>query len=172
MGITSQFPPVQEYIVSKLKTDGPFNKTTFLSTLKMNLQQAIQVFGFQDLSQYFVDGFADLVNNPATQKLVYSDGLMGYHGVPQMPIYAYKAIADMQSPIQDTDDLVAKYCAVGVNILYERNTVGGHAADFTNGHPAAEAWLNSVLNGTYASTYPTTGCTIRDVTVNITSSPE
>lgn len=35
---------------------------------------------------------------------------MGYHGVPQMPIFAYKAIGDEVSVIADTDDLVDKYC--------------------------------------------------------------
>lgn len=96
---------------------------------------------------------------------------MGFHGIPQMPIFAYKAIADKQSPIADTDKLVAEYCGMGANIYYVRNTVGGHSAEALNGHPAAEAWLDSVLDGTYAQKYPTQGCTIQDVTVNITSSP-
>jgi hypothetical protein len=96
---------------------------------------------------------------------------MGYHGIPQMPIFAYKAIADEESPIADTDKLVAGYCGVGANIYYVRNTVGGHEAEYVNGHPAAEACLDSVLDGTYVQKYPTQGCTIEDVTVNITSFP-
>lgn len=76
----------------------------------------------------------------------------------------------MISPINDTDALVSKYCGIGANILYEGNEVGGHAAEATNGYAAATAWLESVLSGTYASRYSTQGCTIKDVTVNITDS--
>lgn len=88
-----------------------------------------------------------------------------------MPIFAYKAVGDLISPVNDTDKLIAEYCNLGANILYHRNSIGGHVAEATNGHPAAEAWLNSVLGGTYAETFPTQGCTISTVNVNITSTP-
>lgn len=68
----------------------------------------------------------------------------------QIPIYTYKAIANMQSPIANTDVLVAKDYAVGANIPYQHSTVGGHAADATNGHTAAKTWLDRVLDGMYA----------------------
>jgi hypothetical protein len=45
---------------------------------------------------------------------------MGYHGVPSMPVFVYKAIQDEFSPVADTDTLVERYCGVGANI-----TVGG-----------------------------------------------
>jgi hypothetical protein len=93
---------------------------------------------------------------------------MGYHGTPVMPIYAYKAIADELSPVADTDALVARYCGVGANIVYERNTVGGHLADFFNGLPAMMNFLGEVLEGSYQHV----GCTVRNVTVAIDSSPE
>ena len=60
---------------------------------------------------------------------------------------------------------------MGVNILYQRNIVGGHSAEATNGRSAAVSWLNAVLNGTYADSYPTSGCKTETVSVNITSSP-
>lgn len=64
-----------------------------------------------------------------------------------------------------------KSSLVGANILYQRNTVGGHSAEETNGRPAALAWLSSVLNGTYAQDYSATGCTTQIVSVNISTSP-
>ncbi len=117
-----------------------------------------------------MDGISD-IQTPIVQEAVNSDGIMGYHGVPQMPLYVYKAIKDEISPVADTDALVERFCGIGVNILYERNTVGGHSAEGTNGAFAAFGWINSIFGGTYNTTYPTLGCTVRNVTVNITDSP-
>lgn len=95
------------------------------------------------------------------------DGIMGLHGVPQMPVYAYKAINDQISVIADTDALIASFCEQGANILYQRNTVGTHGSEQINGDPAATAFLDAVLTGTYADSYSTTGCTIQNVTVQV-----
>jgi hypothetical protein len=92
------------------------------------------------------------------------DGVMGLHGVPQMPVFAYKAIQDQISPVADTDALIAQYCAAGANILYERNTVGTHGQEEIYGDPAATAWLDAVLTGKYAEEYSTSGCTTLNVT--------
>lgn len=46
---------------------------------------------------------------------------MGYHGVPSMPVFAYKATEDEPLPVEDTDGLIERYCAVSANILYQRN---------------------------------------------------
>ncbi|KAB5511492.1 lipase 1 [Coniochaeta sp. 2T2.1] len=171
LGITSQFPPVYEYVVSRLKPSGPDNATTFLAATNMSLAEAGGAFAFKDISKFFINGFDDLLNNSATRKIILSDGLMGWHGVPASPLFVYKSVGDLISPINDTDKLVSKYCEVGVNILYERNKVGGHSAEATNGRPAAVAWLDAVLNGTYAESYATEGCRTENVSVNITSSP-
>lgn len=93
------------------------------------------------------------------------DGVMGLHGVPQMPVYAYKAIQDGISPVADTDALIAGFCAQGANILYQRNTAGTHGQEEIYGDAAATAFLDAVLTGTYADHYQTTGCTIENVTV-------
>ncbi|KAB5545811.1 lipase 1 [Coniochaeta sp. 2T2.1] len=171
LGITSQFPPVFEYVTSRLKPSGPDNATTFLAAMNMSLAEAGGAFAFKDISKFFINGFDDLLNNSATRKIILSDGLMGWHGVPASPLFVYKSVGDLISPINDTDKLVSKYCEVGVNILYERNNVGGHSAEATNGRPAAVAWLDAVLNGTYAELYATEGCRTENVSVNITSSP-
>jgi hypothetical protein len=92
---------------------------------------------------------------------------MGFHGVPNMPLFVYKAIQDTLSPIADTDALVETYCNYGTNILYQRNTVGGHEADSINGDASAFAWLVSLLEGTLVQN----SCVTQDVTQNTTSLP-
>lgn len=166
LGLSSQFPDVQEYVLSKLKTQGPYNKTAFLAARNYTLSQAELAYADQNISEYFVDGYADILV-PKVMKIVNSDGQMGYHGVPQMPLYVYKAIHDEISPINDTDALVKKYCGIGATILYERNPVGGHAAEATNGGPQAVRFLESVFAGNFTMT----GCKVEDIKVNITDSP-
>lgn len=63
------------------------------------------------------------------------------------------------------------YFIVGANILYDRNTVGGHSAESVNGKPAALAFLDSVLSGATAVGLPDLGCAVNVVAVNITDSP-
>lgn len=112
---------------------------------------------------YFVDG-QEVLTGAQVSAVVDVDGVMGLHGTPQMPVYAYKAINDQISKIGDTDALIAQFCAAGANILYERNTVGTHGQEMIYGDGAATAFLDAVLTGTYADLYETTGCTIRNVT--------
>ncbi|KAH8811278.1 lipase 1 precursor [Xylogone sp. PMI_703] len=170
VGLASQFPDLKVDLLAKLKKTGPYNATTFLSVVNMSDAQAEAAFAFQDISNYFVNGFRDIFSS-TSERIFDRDWIMGYHGVPQMPIFAHKAIADEISLVADTDKLVDRYCTVGANILYQRNTVGGHNAEAVNGAPAVFEWLASVFGGTYNRTYPTIGCTIQNVTVNITTSP-
>ncbi|KAK8102576.1 lipase 1 precursor [Apiospora sp. TS-2023a] len=166
IGLASQFPEVLEYIKSQLKTEGPLNATSFLSVQTMSLAQTSRLFAFQDITKYFK---TNIFESPLVAKVMNSDGRMGYHGVPQMPLFIYKAISDEISPVKDTDDLVNKYCQVGATIQYERNTVGGHSAGAVNGEASAFQFLAQVLGGTYA--VPKQGCSIKDVSYNVTSSP-
>ncbi|KAK3940902.1 lipase 1 [Diplogelasinospora grovesii] len=171
LGLTSQYPDVQELLLGRLKAAGPYNATGFLSARDMSLAQAEVAFAFHDIGAYFVDGLSDIITGPEVDRIIFSDGIMGYHGVPQMPLFAYKAIQDEISPVADTDKLVGEYCNMGANILYQRNTVGGHTAEATNGFQAALEWLTSVLEGTYAQEYNSTGCTVEQVTVRLNTSP-
>ncbi|RFU27619.1 hypothetical protein B7463_g8698, partial [Scytalidium lignicola] len=169
LGITSQYPEAYDYIYSRLKPTGSHNRTTFLLGKNITLEEAFTEFQGQDGFSYFVGGRADL-DAPIMQKIFNNTGIMGNHGIPQMPLFVYKAINDELSAVQATDSLVNKYCSLDANILYQRNTVGGHIAEITNGEDRAFTWLTSVLDGTYSKLYSTKGCTIQDVTVNITSS--
>ena len=166
LGLTSQYPAARQYLLSQLNTEGPFNKTAFLSAKDMTIEDAFAVFADQNFYQYFKDGEA-FFNAPVIRDMLDKEGYMGYHGVPQMRLFVYKAIADEITHVQDTDLLVSKYCAIGANILYERNTVGGHLAEETNGDQRALQWLRKVLGGSDEHQ----GCTIRNVAINVTDSP-
>ncbi|PSS05230.1 lipase 1 [Coniella lustricola] len=169
MGISSQYPELRQFLVSKLKTEGPYNVTGFLAAANMTNLQAIVTYAFQNITDYFVDGMEDLLS-PLVRKIAANEIQMGYHGIPQMPIYAYKAIQDEISVVEDTDVLIDRFCAVEANILYERNTIGGHVADLINGKPSALQFLHDIFGRTNTTGFPSSGCVVRDVTVNITDS--
>lgn len=169
LGLSSQYPEVQKFLISQLKTEGPYNKTGFLAAQNLSLPQAGITYTGQNIGAYFKTGF-DVFRDPRVTAMVNRDGVMGYHGVPQWPIFAYKAIKDEVSKVSDTDNLIKRYCQVGANILYERNTVGTHSEEALYSLDAAVTWLATVLTGNYASVYNDEGCTIRDVTRNDTSS--
>lgn len=166
LGLTTQYPQARSYLLSQLKTHGPYNKTGFLAAENMSIQEAFTTYSNQSLYAYFKNG-EEFLEAPGIKKMIIEQTQMGYHGVPQMPMYVYKAVADEITSIESTDLLVDRYCGVGANILYERNTVGGHLAEETNGDPSAFKWLTEVLEGSYHHN----GCTVRDVAISIDESP-
>lgn len=157
LGVTSQFPDAREYLVSVLKKDGPYNASTFLGFADSTTSAA--AFVNQEMGNYFVHGLADL-EAPLIKRVTYSDGIMGYHGVPQMPLYVYKAIHDELSAGADTDKLVERYCEVGASIYYTRNTVNDHVGEYVAGDPRARAWLVSVIEDGHTEN----GCRIETIT--------
>lgn len=131
----------------------------------MTIAEASAVFNMSDVFAYFLNG-SSFLQASVISDMFENDAAMGLHGVPQMPLFVYKAIADEISYTNYTDALVDKYCDNGASILYERNTVGGHLAEETNGDARAFAWLQTVLSGKHQAQ----GCTIRNVTLNTTDS--
>ena len=184
LGMTSQFPDARAALLAELKETGPYNATSFLAAFNYSYIEAGVAFANQDITAYFRDGLNGILN-PLVQSVINNDCIMGYHGFPTFPLYIYKAIQDEISPVADTDALVDKYCSIGANITYDRNTIGGHADEVTNGALSAFSFLASVLapskNSTSKSTSkstcnsastvtPGTNCIIRTVSVNITDS--
>ncbi|CZR68880.1 related to lipase 1 [Phialocephala subalpina] len=166
LGITAQYPEAREYLVSRLKINGTYNATTFLKSLDIDFETGNILYQYQDIFNYFIGGKADL-EVPLIQDIFNANGYQGYHGIPQMPTFVYKAIHDELSPVEDSDALVDRYCSVRANILYQRNTVGSHLDEDSNGDARAFEWLKTVLNGSYGSQYSTEGCTIQNVTVGV-----
>jgi hypothetical protein len=163
MGIATQHPNAYRWIVSRLR---PGLREVFLSVRRMTAAQAIAAFKYQNIYGYFVGGYRDL-HTKVMQMMYNVDGYMGYHGVPRMPVFIYNAINDELSDIRDVDELVDRFCGVGANILYHRNTAGTHNQELINGRQRAFAWLRSVLDGSYDQIYSSMGCTIQNVTYNL-----
>ncbi|KAJ2990610.1 hypothetical protein NUW58_g2860 [Xylaria curta] len=170
LGVTAQYPAAREFLINQLKTSGPYNATGFLKALDFSAVQSRAYFGLQNISEYFVNGLDDIYNVPELTRVFGDNEYAGYHGIPQMPLFVYKAIHDESNGIATSDDLVSHYCKVGANILYHRNSVGGHSEESKNGVPRVFAFLSAVLDESYAQKYNTTGCTWVDVTVNVTDS--
>lgn len=91
---------------------------------------------------------------------------LGFHGIPEAPLFIYKAIQDRITSIEDTDDLVKKWREVCVDIIYERNTVGTHIQEAANGRDRAVNFLVNALTGRQAYN----GVIVRDVTAGLSSS--
>ncbi|KYK56469.1 hypothetical protein DCS_03469 [Drechmeria coniospora] len=161
VGLASQWPALRRYVDDNLKTEGRYNKTGFLATENYTVIENAAEFAGQNMADYFVNGL-DIIRAPVAQRALRSDGQMGYHGVPQMPLYVYKAVEDEVSPINETDALVARYCGIGVDVTYLRNTAGGHTAEYYNGRPGALEFLTAVLMGRFNGT----GCAVKDVKVS------
>lgn len=167
LGITSQYPDIRQLVVDALNPSGEFNRTTFLAAQNQSLTETIGTFANQDLLKYFNDGIGLLTSAPV-QNIIDRDGIMGTHGTPAFPLFVYKAIADEVSPVADTDALVDKYCDVGANIWYQRNTVGSHVSEGSNGVTRSFEWLTANFLGVYDRE----GCTIEEVTVDQNSPSE
>ena len=166
IGVTQQFPDAHKYLISQLKPEGEYNRTTYMSAAKMGAYEGFATFAGQDMWDYFINGRA-VLGAPVIQRVLDDNFYMSYHGVPKMQLFMYHAIHDQVARIELTDNLVARYCGVHTNIHYERNTIGDHVGEMTNGQPRALAWLSGVLDGT--NTASSSGCTIMNVTVGESS---
>ena len=166
LGLASQHPDLYKFVTDSLKTDGKYNKTGFLAAKNLSLSESAVHYAGQNMSDYFTGGLS-ILYDPIARKVINTDGVMGYHGVPQMPLYVYKAVKDEISPVNDTTALVDKYCTIGVDIEYVKNAVGGHSAEFDNGKDGAVTWLEMALSGKLNMT----GCAVKNVNISINTSP-
>ncbi|KAE8146567.1 secretory lipase-domain-containing protein [Aspergillus avenaceus] len=163
LGLAARYSEVSTYLNHSLRFTGPFNRSTFFATRDMSTWQAYATFANQRIAEYFVHDL-DWLAAPALQDSIARNWFMGRYATPKAPLYMYKAVHDEMSPIADTDALVRKYCATGATVLYERNTVGSHLDEYSNGNARAFAWIAGVLEGR-----DPVGCTVRDV--NVTAPP-
>ncbi|KAK7751723.1 hypothetical protein SLS62_006384 [Diatrype stigma] len=163
LGVTTQYPEAAAYLRSRLR---PETASEFLNVTDMNSLDAVAHFGMRDIYAFFIGGKADL-QAPILRKVLNIEMKLGYHGVPAMPLFIYKAIGDQYCPIQFTDSLVDKFGGVGADITYERNKAGGHVAEIENGKQRALDWLWTIFKETYVPS--DSGCIIRDVEVRVSS---
>lgn len=166
LGSTSQDKEAREFLLSRLKTDGPFNVTGFLESLHYDVFTSFPAYAGQDIGEYFVGGLQN-VRAPILERIARSNWWQGYHGIPQTPVFAYKAIDDDFAPVSDSDELIDRWCGIGVDVRYERNEVGAHVSEITNGRDRALSWLKTVFDGTLEKT----GCDVRNVSVSLIDIP-
>lgn len=166
LGLTSQDADARQYLSSRLKTSGPYNATGFLQDLKLTIYDAFAFYANQNVFSYFTGGRADL-EVPLLNNIARRNWYQGYHGVPHMPTFVYKAIGDDFSNVKSTDTLVERWCGTGVAVEYQRNTVGGHISEITNGRQRALDWLKTVFD----DKVEVGGCVVKNVTVGIADIP-
>jgi hypothetical protein len=167
LGSTAQDVDARAYLVSRLQRSGPYNASAFLAALKYDTNAAFAAFANQDIFKYFVGGRADL-DAPVFQRVFNMNWYQRHRGVPRMPVFVYKAIHDEFTTVKDTDALVKEWCEAGVSVRYDRNTVGGHIAEITNGRQRALDWLDGVFEGVEEKK----GCIVKNVTVKVTDSDQ
>lgn len=165
VGFVSQHIAARAALQADFKSSGPYTMQNFYAVQNITLVEAEVNYAYTDVFSYFDNGLG-IMQNSDIQSALEEDGIMGIHGVPTIPIYAYKAIKDEISNIADTDRLVQKLCASGAYIVYDRNTVGGHQDEQINGDASAVQFLTQVLEGNYTTA---AGCSTRNVTVSIST---
>ncbi|KAF2467811.1 LIP-domain-containing protein [Lindgomyces ingoldianus] len=104
-----------------------------------------------DALQKFIN---DVTQNPTVRSILNRDGMMGYHGVPQMPLLIHRADGDQISSTSDTTKLYDEYCGVGANIYYhitptEATNSDPHYNEGYVGTIMASEGLNQMFKGTF-----------------------
>jgi hypothetical protein len=150
--LTKIFPDFKAAIDAQLV---PEKVDEFYASLEVCFYDATKNYAFQNSSTYFK---TDILTDPTIARYLNENCNQGFHGVPSMPIFWYKAQIDEISPIADSDALVKKYCDAGVSITYVRDAFGEH---FTQ----AATSIGDVLNFLKArfDGKPISGCTTRSV---------
>ena len=162
LGLTSQSATARQLLESSLFSS---NASQFLGAGHDNLLQWQAPFSRKDITSYF-SNYTAFFFAPEIRRLQRDNWHLGLHGIPRVPMFIYKAIEDELAPVQLVDDLVHRWCSLeAVDVRYERNRIGGHAAEYINGAERATRFLASVLDGTADVVLVNGGCTILDVTV-------
>ncbi|KAK6222908.1 hypothetical protein LQW54_000718 [Pestalotiopsis sp. IQ-011] len=163
LGMTADFPAARTFLASNLKTEGPFNATGFLSCLHYDAVEWQVAYAGEDIFKYFVNG-STILATPEIAYVIGNNALPAYHGLPQMPLFAYHGINDENCDIEFADAQIQRYCEAYADILYQRNAVGGHEAESVAVAPVALEWLAKWLDGDTEDAI--VGCTVETVTID------
>lgn len=153
LGMANAFPDFQAALNKQLI---PATAAQFYKAGQNCFYGDVVLFAGQNISSYFYDG-DNIIIEPTIAKYFESNARMGRHGVPSMPLFVYKAVADEISPIADTDALVNQFCADGVSITYVRDAAGEHFTQAATSFPDVIDFLRARFAGT-----PISGCSIRN----------
>lgn len=134
----------------------PQYREKFFSVRSQCLDADAKEFENQDIIGMFDD--RDLVyTNPIAVKII-TENALGRGDTPRIPMFVYKSIADEISPVAETDALVAKYCASGATIQYQRDQKSDHSSLAVLAAPKALQWLKQTMRGA-----PRQGCSTKTV---------
>jgi hypothetical protein len=146
----------------------PSKRAVFENAASQCAAQDLQEYSGQDIGTYFKLGLAGSLSQPEPKAVLALSGLMGQHGLPQIPLYVYKSLGDEISPAVDTDTLVNQYCGQGIKSLqYYRNAVGEHFTEAILGSVGAVAFLRERFEGLPAYA----GCDIQTVAISRLDDP-
>lgn len=161
-GLSKAYANLSTYIDSQLV---PSKKAEFYTLATECNSQYIAAASFQDFFSYFTNG-TNIMNSEVWQTVTSGAGQQGVHGIPNQPLFVYKAVGDEVSPVADTDELVSRYCSDGVSVQYQKNLFGGHITEAVLGSPAAFEWLRDRFEGKkIAQVDNLQSCQVQDVLI-------
>ncbi|KAK4209812.1 secretory lipase-domain-containing protein [Rhypophila decipiens] len=152
-GLASQFPQIKPDLVEAT------NASTWEEAVHDLMDAADDQTGeFEDLR----DVLDSLLGKFNFKVALSFDGLMGYSGVPLMPIFLYHADHDQLAPVEDVRELKDRYCQVDdVSISFQISTISTWAigdAHINEGIRGAAEAQNRWLPDAFAGKLPN-GCT-------------
>ncbi|RAL66045.1 hypothetical protein DID88_005706 [Monilinia fructigena] len=155
IGLMAEYPRLEKILKEDLV---PETADEFYKAKTRCAMPNSDCFKGKDIKKYFKTGF-DLFDHSEVKEIIKETGTMGLRGTPKMPLHMYKTVNDAIAPIANDDALVAKYCADGGQVQYERNLRGSHPLESILGSSSAMVFLRDLLEGKGAPP----GCSTTDV---------
>ncbi|KAJ3499392.1 hypothetical protein NLG97_g372 [Lecanicillium saksenae] len=153
VGLMNQYAELRPVVEQHLL---PQYKEKFFSVRNQCLDADAKEFENQDIVGMFDD--RNLVYTNPTAIRIITENALGRGDTPKIPMFVYKSVADEISPVAETDALVAKYCASGASIQYQRDEKSDHSSLAILAAPKALQWLKETMHGKQRS-----GCSTKTV---------
>lgn len=143
IGISHDYQNLSEWISANVV---PSMSAKLYETNNLCIAAADLLYSFENIQTYFT---SNVLTAEVPSTVFSGTGIMGMRSTPKIPMYIYEAAHDDVSPINETDALLAKYCAAGASITYERNDTPlvVHVVESIVGLPGAIQWLIDRHNG-------------------------
>lgn len=151
-GLSKAYPELAAFLDTYLTADG---KAAFAKAATQCNSGNVTSFLFTDVYKYFT--IKDPLSQPVPKKVL-ADVTMGQY-TPTMPMFVYHSVNDELVPHAPTDATVAKYCAEGAQVTYNRDFLSEHVTLVVTGAPNALNWLKDRLSGKPAAA----GCSTKTV---------
>lgn len=160
LGVMNAFPEVSKFLREDLKLNwgsyflGPLTRCSSPDPKPPKIPSNSNVTGWFESGDEFLYKFKSILDEY---------GVMGRHISrqyrPKFPLYIYQGMDDnITAPIEDTDDLVSKYCDSGANVRYVRYKGRDHGQTLMAGMYPAWTWISARFNG-----MPVPNCSTKDV---------